>query len=150
MTIDVTEGDIRVRYTVMRVTVREEHNDWCASVTLNRVRIMEDSDGFPSGDGDIYIRARVADGYVGEVLRQTTTHLPADEYEEVDSGDDFPTHNQPLYFNECDGLPPFLYTEVDIFENDRTFKAQLRRTNHRSAPGSETQPRRTTWSGGVR
>lgn len=118
VTIDVTEGDIRVRYTVMRVTVREEHNEWCVSMTLNRVRIMEDSDGFWEGEGDIYIRARVADGYVGEVLRQQTTHLPADEYEEVDSGDDFPTRNQLLYFNECDGLPPFLYTEVDVFEDD--------------------------------
>jgi hypothetical protein len=118
VTIDATNGKIRLRYTVMRITVPQEYDDWCLSVTLNEVKILEDADGFLAGGGEIYIRARVADRYVGELLHQTSTNLPESGTTIVDAGNKFPVTNKQLYFNQCHGLPPFVFIEVDVFESD--------------------------------
>jgi hypothetical protein len=124
-TYDQTSGDMRVRYTVQRITTRDQEKNWCVAVTLNPIKIVEDGDGDagPFGDdGEIYIRARVADGYAGEFLDQKTTHLPSSGTKDVGAGHSYPKEPKKLYSNlsggKCQGLPPFLYTEVGVFEDD--------------------------------
>jgi hypothetical protein len=117
---------MRITYTVMRVTQRGEYHDWCLSVTLDRVRIMEDADAFPDGAGDIYMRGRTADGYRGQVLNGHSFSIGDSDGRQVDSGDDFPftavdnplNSEKILYFNDCQGLPPFLYIEVGVWDDD--------------------------------
>lgn len=125
-------GKVWVKYTVARIADRPAVRDWCVAVTLEKVKIVDDSDDLTQGAGDVYIRARVADGYAsGEAagdarasqLDQQTTSLPANGgTRDVHTGHHYPTRNVKLFDNNrggrCRGLPVFLYAEVDVFEDD--------------------------------
>jgi len=131
-------GNVWIKYTVLRIAKSEDYNDWCVSVTLNKFKMVDDSDDLTQGAGEVYIRPRVADGFVtGEIvkgqnasqLNQKTTTLPTRSYtKDVHTGDFFPIPREgvKLYFNttgsgrnaRCKGLPVFLFIEVDVFEDD--------------------------------
>jgi hypothetical protein len=120
-------GKVRIKYTVRRIADRAEVKNWCATVTLDRIRIVDDSDDGTQGDGDVYVRARVADRFdMGEAdvygasqLNGRAIALPKNKYTvDVGTGHDFPSKNVQLYSNGCHGLPVFLYVEVDVFEDD--------------------------------
>jgi len=120
-------GKVRIKYTVRRIADRAEVAHSCATVTLDRIKIVDDSDDVTQGDGDVYVRARVADRFdMGEAdlngasqLNSRTISLPKNKYTvDVETGHDFPSKNVQLYTNGCKGLPVFLYVEVDVFEDD--------------------------------
>ncbi len=127
-----TAGKVKLKYSVTRIAKRERCKDWGLTVTLDKVKIVDDSDDFTQGDGEIYIRTRVADGFVdGEavagsnasLLNQTTISLPRNgRTKDVGTGDFFPEKDVKLYSNirnlRAKGLPVFLYVEVDVFEDD--------------------------------
>jgi hypothetical protein len=126
-----TEGkNVWIKFSVLRVTAREVYADWCVSATLEKIKIVDDSDDGTQGDGDISIRARAADGYVAAPISQLDQHvvaLPRSGERSVESGHNFPLGDPPrLYSNSrgsgrearCTGLPPFLFLEVDVFDDD--------------------------------
>lgn len=136
-TFERQAGKVWIKYTVMRIAKRQEYNNWCVSVTLNKIKIVDDSDDGTQGAGDVYVRARVADGYaMGEIvqgnenaseLNQKSTILPENGHtKDVHTGDYFLKNDVKLYSNtrgagrnaRCVGLPVFLYIEVDVFEDD--------------------------------
>jgi hypothetical protein len=122
VTIDDSDHEIGVRYSIFRLNVSDTYANWCVSAVMNYVKMVHDGDGdfplpFGLGEdaGDIYIRARAADRYTGEALHATFTNLPE---EDVYDGDKYPSQDVSLYFNNCEGLPPFLYLEVDVIDSD--------------------------------
>ncbi len=119
-------GSMTVEYTVMKVRQEADYNNWCVRVTLDRVKIVEDADGITAGEGEIYIRTRVADGYAGSLLHETPRNFPNRGTTDVDSGDNFPLGNNRRLYESCNGLPPFLFIEVDVFEDDSSFECSGR------------------------
>jgi len=140
-TFERRAGNATITYTVMRVTQKDETNDWCVSVTLRGIKILDDADDLTQGAGDIYVRARVADsfdeseaieGSNATQFRQHLTDLPRNSYtKDVHTGEFFidpddPAKKVKLYSNtrgsgraaRCGGLPVFLYIEVGVFEDD--------------------------------
>lgn len=127
--IQSSNGRLTVSYNIRRVGVPASHDDWCAAVKLKRVKIIGDADPWPKGEGEVYIRARVADGFTNSgnssTLHQRTTALPASGgTRSVDEGKNFPlpAGGTVLYTNlnagRCVGLPPFLFIEIDVLEDD--------------------------------
>ncbi len=124
------KGKATVSFDVRRVRVSDAYKDWCVGVSLDKVKIIEDADPGLKGDGEIYIRARVAYGFTGNdnaIYEQRTKQLPSNGGTvEVDAGHSFPLQDaraKTLYVNSasggsCTGLPPFLYVEVCVFEDD--------------------------------
>lgn len=119
-------GDMKVDYTVMKVRQEADFANWCLRLTLDRVKIVQDADGFPAGEGEIYIRARAADGYAGTLLNERSRHFPNNGTRDVDGGDNYPLPDNRILYESCSGLPPFLYAEVGVFEDDSSFECSGR------------------------
>jgi hypothetical protein len=130
-------GNVWFKYSLHRVADRPAVSGWCASVTLDGIKIVDDSDDGTQGMGDVYVRTRVADGFAvsqlvdgASQLDQKVGSLPRNSYtRDVDTGHEFLRGNErgmTLYSNtrgqgraaHCTGLPVMLYVEVDAFEDD--------------------------------
>lgn len=130
-------GNVWFKYSVHRVADRPAVAGWCASVKLDKIKIVDDSDDGTQGDGDVYVRARSADGFVvGQMvdgssqLNQKVFNLPRNRYtRDVGTGYQFLRGDEVgmiIYSNtsgqgrqaRCTGLPVLLYVEVDVFEDD--------------------------------
>jgi hypothetical protein len=115
VTLEGAEGKMRVRYSILRVSTTEEHQQWIVAVDLDEVKMLKDPEGFLEGSAEVYGRVRLATGYQGQDLRQKSINLPTSGTKSVDKGEVF-VANRHLYTRH--GLPPFLYVEVGIFEDD--------------------------------
>lgn len=130
-------GNVWFKYSIHRVADRPAAASWCATVKLDSIKIVDDSDDFTQGAGDVYVRARVADGFVSgqtvdgaSQLDQKTFSLPKNTYtRDIDTGHEFLRGTEKgmlLYSNtrgqgreaRCTGLPVVLYVEADVFEDD--------------------------------
>ncbi|HEY7574301.1 MAG TPA: hypothetical protein VIB08_04010, partial [Thermoanaerobaculia bacterium] len=132
-TFERQAGQVWFKYTVRRIAMRPNVGNWCATLKLDRIKIVDDSDDGTQGAGDVYVRGRTADGFAtGETsnevsqLDQKTFSLPANGTRDVHTGSEFLRGDEKgkvIYTNSrggrCQGLPTFLYAEIDVFEDDR-------------------------------
>lgn len=128
-TVQSTNGKVTVTYNVRRTRTTTETSTWCVRARLAGLKIIGDGDSGLDGDGEIYVRARTADGYTASrsssVLQQRPTRLPQIGTRDVESGRYFRVgEGVELYSNgsggRCRGIPPFLFLEVDVLEADDT------------------------------
>jgi hypothetical protein len=99
-TVQTGNGKAMVTYNVRRVRVRTDTGRWCAGVKLKQVKIL--------GDGD--------PGHPTKLPGSGTRDVAAGRYFRVGQAGVqlYPDPNGPA----CQGLPPFLYVEVDVLEDD--------------------------------
>jgi hypothetical protein len=126
-------GKVKITYTILRIADRPWVDDWCMTLYLDRVKIIDDSEDL--GAAHVYLRSRVADRYLDGVdingtgasqLRQTSIRWPNRGTIDVDSGQDFLNGRTILYSNTrgsgrdayCSGLPVFLFAEIDVLSDD--------------------------------
>lgn len=98
-----------IRYTIHR----REALDVPVTVTLEPIEIIEDGDGF---DGEIYIWARVADAFSGELLREDITRIPDKGHQDEGDGNYHP--DQPMTIFTTTAAGPFVYVEVAVWDED--------------------------------
>ncbi len=117
MTQTAGDGNIRITYTIMRVSKTSASNGYYYSIVLEGIRILDDSDN--TGDGEIYVRARGVTGFAdnGEMHQSKVVAIPNSGTVDVEDGRLVPGAKSHILASGM-GLPVFAYVEVDVFEDD--------------------------------